>query len=179
MNTEFEVRILEIDVKKLEERLNSLKAIYKGEFNQERYVYDVKPKKEGKWIRLRKANDDVTLTIKDITNNKIDGTKELEIKVDDFEKTNLILEELGYINKSYQENKRKRYILDNTEIDIDSWPLIPTYVEIEGKSEEDVINMVEKLGYTKSDMVTLNLNEVYRKYGYELDEINDLRFKEE
>lgn len=179
MNTEYEVRILEIDVGDLEKRLIKLGAVYKGEFNQKRYVYDVKPKKEGKWIRLRKANDETTLTIKDITSDKIDGTKELEIKVDNFEKTNLLLEELGYISKSYQENKRERYILDGTEIDIDSWPLIPTYVEVEGKSEDEVKNIVKKLGYDTNDMVTLSVNDVYRKYGYELDDIKELKFKEE
>lgn len=179
MNTEYEVRILEIDVERLEKRLKELDAEYKGEFNQKRYVYDVKPKKEGKWIRLRKANDEITLTIKDITSDKIDGTKELEIKIDNFEKTNLLLEELGYTSKSYQENKRKRYILDGTEIDIDSWPLIPTYVEVEGKNEDEVINIVKKLGYDINDMVTLSVNDVYRKYGYELDDIKELKFKEE
>ncbi|MFW3146782.1 MAG: hypothetical protein ACMUIE_08230 [Thermoplasmatota archaeon] len=39
-------------------------------------------------------------------NKNIDGTKELEVEVDDFDKTNLILEKLGYIHKGYQENKR-------------------------------------------------------------------------
>lgn len=179
MNTEYEVRILEIDATKLEKRLKELDAEYKGEFNQKRYVYDVKPKREGKWIRLRQANDEITLTIKDITSDKIDGTNELEIKVDDFKKTNLLLENLGYTSKSYQENKRKRYILDGTEIDIDSWPLIPTYVEIEGKNEDEVINIVKKLGYNTNDMVTLSVNDVYRKYGYELDDIKELKFKEE
>lgn len=179
MNTEYEVRILEIDVESLENKLQGLGALYEDEINQKRYVYDIKPKREGKWIRLRKANENITLTIKDIVSNSIDGTKELEIKVDDFEKTNLLLEDLGYINKGYQENKRKRYYIDDVEIDIDSWPLIPTYVEIEGKSEETVIKTAEKLGYSKDDIVTLNVNEIYRKYGYELDEIKDLRFEEE
>ena len=39
-----------------------------------------------------------TLTIKDLNAKTIDGTKELEIEVDDFDKTNQILEELGYKN---------------------------------------------------------------------------------
>ena len=176
MHTEYEARILEINVEELKNKLQELGAKYVGEFNQQRYVYDVKPKQDGKWIRLRKANEEVTLTIKDIVNDGISGTKELEIKVDDFEATNLLLEELGYINKGYQENKRVRYILDDVEIDIDSWPLIPTYVEVEGKSEEEVIKVIEKLGYSEEEMVTINTKSIYKKYGYELDDIKELRF---
>ena len=179
MHIEYEGRILEIDSKKLEEKLKELDAVYKGEIDQKRYVYDVKPKQEGKWIRLRKANETITLTIKDIVSKTIDGTKELEIKVDSFENTNLLLEEIGYFNKGYQENKRKRYYLDEVEIDIDDWPLIPTYVEIEGKSEEAVMNVIEKLGFNKDDVVTLSVNDIYRKYGYELDDIKELKFKED
>lgn len=176
MHTEYEARILEINVEELENKLQELGAKYVGEFNQQRYVYDVKPKQDGKWIRLRKANEEVTLTIKDIVNDGISGTKELEIRVDNFEDTNLLLEELGYTNKGYQENKRVRYILDNVEIDIDSWPLIPTYVEIEGKNEEEVKDIIKKLGYSEEEMVTINTKSIYKKYGYELDDIKELRF---
>lgn len=66
--------------------------------------------------------------------NDLGGTQEHEVVVSDFEKMNDILEKLGYKHRNYQENKRIRYILDEVEIDIDTWPLIPTYAEIEGKN---------------------------------------------
>ncbi len=176
MHTEYEARILEIDVNEVEQKLRDLGAEFKGVLNQQRYVYDVKPKREGKWIRLRKVGEETTLTIKDIVNSSISGTKELEIQVDDFTRTNLLLEELGYVHKGYQENKRIRYEIDGVEVDIDSWPMIPTYMEIEGKDETSVINFIKKLGYTNDDIVTLSVNDIYRKYGYELDEIEELKF---
>ena len=91
-------------------------------------VYDIKPFKENKWIRLRTDGFKTTLTIKEYTSSKIDGVKELEIEVSDMEKTNLILEELGYKKRSVQENKRTRYILNDVEIDIDTWPYLKTFV---------------------------------------------------
>lgn len=178
MHTEYEARVLEVNLVELEQQLKKLGATYVGEFTQYRYVYDVKPKQEGKWIRLRKTNDKTTVTIKNIENKGISGTKELEIKVDNFEKMNLFLEELGYKNKSYQENKRISYILDEVEIDIDFWPLIPTYIEVEGPNESSVLQVIKKLGYAVDEIVTLNVNEIYRKYGYELEEIKELRFDE-
>ena len=179
MNIEYEARILEVNTEELEKKIKELGGKFVSDFDQKRYVYDVIPKQEAKWIRLRKANDETTLTIKDISSKTISGTKELEIKVDDFEKTNLLLEELGFTNKGYQENKRRRYILDGVEIDIDSWPKIPTYIEIEGKNEEEVKNTIHKLGYSDEEIVTLDVENIYRKYGFELEEIRILKFEEE
>lgn len=74
--------------------------------------------------KTQRLGKEVTLTIKEIKNDSIDGTKELEIKANDFDTTNLILNELEYKSRLYQENKRTRYMLNNIEIDIDKWPMI-------------------------------------------------------
>jgi adenylate cyclase, class 2 len=144
--TKIELRVLEIDVKKTIQKLENLWAIKVWEKNMKRYIYDFSPKKDNNWIRLRTDGIRTTLTIKKIEKETIDGTKELEIVVDNFEKTHLFLEKLGYCHKRYQENNRISYELDDVQIEIDFWPLIPPYMEIEGNSEEDVkiccINLV-------------------------------------
>ena len=53
MNIEYEVRVLEINKDELISKLENLGATFKGEYFQRRYVYDVVPKEESKWIRLR------------------------------------------------------------------------------------------------------------------------------
>lgn len=70
-------------------------------------------------------------------------------------------------------------MLNNIEIDIDDWPYIPTYVEIEGKSEDEVYSIVDALGYKKSEITTLDVESIYLKYGYNLEEIYDLKLEEE
>ena len=135
MDSEYEIRFLDIDEDLIIKKLQEANATFIGNWLQKRYVYDFNPVLENKWIRLRTNGIESTLTIKEIKDYQIDGTKELEIIVDDFDKTNQILEELGYHPRSIQENKRIRYILDDVEIDIDTWPGIPTYVEVEGKSK--------------------------------------------
>lgn len=179
MNTEYEVRVLEIDALKIEKQLEDLGAVLQWNHLQKRYVYDFIPKIEGKWIRLRTNGDKTTLTIKNIVSSEIDGTQELEIEVDDFFKTNLLLNELGFEAKGYQENRRCQYILDGVEIDIDSWPLIPTYLEIEGKSEEAVYKVLDKLNISKDSITTRDVEGVYLDYGYQLDKIYNLRLEEE
>lgn len=178
MKTEYEVRILNVDKNVMMEKLEKLGAIFQGNYLQQRYVYDFHPAVKGKWIRLRTNGKKTTLTIKNIMNKNIDGTKELEIEVNDFENTNLILNELGYNHRSFQENRRCQYILNGVEIDIDSWPLLPDYVEIEGKNEKEVYEMVEKLGYTKKESITTDVDEIYKEYGFILDDIKDLKLEE-
>ncbi len=178
MKTEYEIRVLEIDKQEWIKKLESLGAVKKGEYNFRRYTYDFNPLQENKWVRLRTNGNTTTLTIKEVQNSNIDGTKELETQVSDFDMTHQILKELGYTYRNYQENSRLQYILDNVEIDIDTWPMIPTYLEIEGESEEEVYSMLNKLGISKNDSkatcldVTIIYNEIY---GIDILNIKDLR----
>ena len=179
MHTEYEVRILEVDVDRIIKRLEELHATKEWDSLQRRYVYDFNPKEENKWIRLRTNGERTTLTIKNIVTSKIDGTQELEIEVDSFERTHLILKELGYEAKGYQENRRVQYSLNGVEVDIDYWPLIPTYLEIEGPTEEAVYNAVEALSYSIDDCTTRDVEGIYLDYGYDLKTIYDLKLEEE
>ena len=179
MRTEYEVRVLEINVKDIEKKLKDIGTEFCWDKLQRRYVYDFIPKVDGKWIRLRTNGDKTTLTIKNLVSSEIDGTQELEVSVGDFERTNLILKELGYEAKGYQENRRVQYILNGVEIDIDYWPLIPTYLEIEGSSEDDVYSVLSLLGLKKEDATTKDVESLYLDYGYNIEEIYNLKLEEE
>ena len=113
MNTEIEVRILNINKEDLISKLEKNNAEFIGDWFQVRYVYDFNPIRENEWIRLRTNGEKTTLTYKNIEKNSVDGTKELEVEVSDFDETNQLLNVLGYNPKGYQENKRIRYILNN------------------------------------------------------------------
>ena len=105
MEKERELTVLDIDLDDFIKRLEELGAEKQGEFLQRRYVFDVKPVNPKKWIRLRTNGKKTTLTIKEIKDkNAIEGTEELEIVVDDLDKTKEILNHLGYESRNYQEN---------------------------------------------------------------------------
>lgn len=177
MNIEIEERILEIDIDNVIKKLELLNAVKVGQWHQKRYVYDFTPKRENEWIRLRSNGEKTTLTYKNIENNSINGTKELEIEVSDFDKTNELLNVLGYKSKAYQENKRVRYILNDVEIDIDSWPLIPAYMELEGNSIEAIKKVEELLEVNTSKVTTLNCQDIYKQiYSIDIDKISELKF---
>ena len=71
MNTEYEVRVLEINHDEMVKKLESLNAEFKFEALQQRYIYDLKPKQDNKWIRLRTDGKKTTLTIKDLQAKKL------------------------------------------------------------------------------------------------------------
>jgi len=168
MHIEYEARILNVDKDSLEKKLVEKGAKKVADFDYRRKVYDFNPKTNSKWIRLRTDGTTTTLTVKEYIENSIDGTREMEVKVSDFEETDKILNELGYVAHSYQESKRTRYILNGVELDIDTWPYIPTYLEIEGKNEEEVIKTAELLGLDKNKFTSVDVQSVYRDF-YKID----------
>lgn len=178
MHIEYECTLLDVDKDEISKLLEYYGAQKKGEYFQRRYVYDFNPVDKSKWIRLRTNGAETTITIKNIVDrNSIGGTEELELAVSDFDIANSILNELGYIARNYQENKRIIYELDGISFGIDSWPLIPDYVEIEGKSEEDVINIIDKLNLDKSRITNLDVTSIYNDiYGIDILSIKELRF---
>jgi adenylate cyclase class 2 len=169
---EYEVRVLEINVEEMKNKLNSLGATLVEDVFQRRYLYDFNPVNPDKWIRLRTNGNTTTLTIKDVKSSKIDGTHEMEIEVNDFDTTNEILKELGYTPRGVQENRRIKYDLNGVEVDIDKWPRIPEYLEVEGKSEEEVYKTLELLGIEKDKAISLNTQSIYKEY-YNIDLTNE------
>ena len=132
-----------------------------------------------KWIRLRKTNKKTTLTVKHILaedGSNIQQLLETEMVVPSMEVARDFLKALGFSYKSYQEKKRISYVLNNHEIDIDTWPGIPTYMEIEGESEEDINGILNLLGYSMKDTISCTVDEVYKKMGIDMLSIRELKF---
>lgn len=53
--------------------------------------------------------------------------------------------------------------MNNVEIDVDSWPLIPSYLEIEGQSEKEVTDMLKLLNLREEKVTALNCSDIYKK----------------
>jgi adenylate cyclase class 2 len=107
------------------------------------------------------------------------GMKEVEIVVSDFNLADKLLIELGFIEKFYEENKRERYVLDNIEIDIDGWPMIPSYVELEGNSWESLEKLANKLNLNWSEHSRCSTMQVYEKYGINENDYSVITFEEQ
>lgn len=176
MPIEHEAKILDIDPETAERLIIDKGGQKLGEKFMRRYVYDIVPGDQSKWIRLRDTGNETTLTVKEIVSDAIDGTHEIEVGVDDFDDTNALLGMLGFAPKSYQETKRISFILDGAQVEIDTWPRIPPYLEIESGSKDEVIRVAGLLGYTENDLTGENTIKVYARYGIDLATISELRF---
>ena len=110
-----------------------------------------------KWIRLRESCGKTTITIKHILKSEtkpekedIEDTKEFEMEVPSIEAGKEFLEASGYSHRNYQEKRRISFKYKGVKVEIDSWPLIPTYIEIEHDSPELRQEIINLLGFRKS-----------------------------
>ncbi|WP_069166718.1 class IV adenylate cyclase [Nocardia altamirensis] len=176
MAIEHEAKILGINPGTIEQQILDKGGRKLGEQFMRRYVYDITPGDESKWIRLRDNGNGVTLAVKEITSDAIDGTHEVEVSVGDFADTNALLEMLGFAAKSYQETKRVSFTLDGAQLELDTWPQIPPYLEIEADTKAEVVRVAELLGYAESDLTGENTIKIYASHGIDLNTIRELRF---
>jgi len=168
-NREIEVKFLEVDKPQLIKQLLDLGAVDKGE---EKITEQIYKDKEGKWTdqekfaRFRQTKGKTVFTYKHVLERTATGTVEIEFNIDQPEKLKAFLEELDLALARENEKIRHKFMLGDVTIDIDTWPKVPTYVEIEGPSEQSIMDAAAKLGfdYAKAEFGTAQ-QVIEEKYG--------------
>lgn len=185
MKTEYETKVLDVDIEYVEKELIELWAKIYDEVLMKRWVYDMTQKKWNKdlnlnaeWYRLRDNGKDITITYKKRSGNQIWDTQEIELEVSDFDIANELLSKLDRDNSFYQENRRKQFDLDWIEFTIDSWPMIPPYIEIESSSKEKVEEGLKLLWLENEPHWDFSVLKVYEKYGIDLHEFKKVVFEQ-
>ncbi|MCL4392316.1 class IV adenylate cyclase [Patescibacteria group bacterium] len=183
---EKEVKFLNVNKEELENKIAGLGATKEGDYFYKREVFDYpdfRLDKNGAWLRLRDEGNRITLSYKQRLGIKSeDGSisdesmKEVEIVVNDFEKTAVLLKELGFIEKHYAENKRTRWIKDGVEFDIDTWPALEPYLEIESSTWEKVDEAIAWLGLDPKDKKIFSTNQIYKMKGMDIIDYIRLTF---
>lgn len=177
MKIEYEATFPNINKDEIRERLKKAGAVLaRPEFLQKRCTFNLPEGHEinGGWLRVRDEGEKITMTLKIVDGEKIENQKEIILQVDDFSEAEEFLISLGCRKKSYQETKREMWTLDGVEIDIDEWPYLEPYVEIEGKNEEEVKKVSEKLGFEYSQALFCCVTTLYQiKYGTSEEIINN------
>jgi adenylate cyclase class 2 len=168
INREIEVRFLEIDANALKNRLRELGAEDFGEDMFEEIIAYKNAEWLGykrKFVRLRKTKNEISLTYKHQEKDTIDGTEEIEFRVDDFENAELFLKRIGFdFFMRKQQKKRHTFKLNGVTADIDTWPKVPTYVELEGESEQALKDAAQKLNLDWAKAIFENPRMIIEKY---------------
>lgn len=180
------MKFLEVDVPKLEEKLIGIGAKKVGEYDFHRAIFDYsdwRMDKEHAHLRIRTDGKESTMTYKQRIGVKSsdgsihdDGMKEIEIKISDYNKAYELLKVLGFVVKREEENKRIKYAKDDVIFDIDSWPQIPTYMEIESTSLEKVKSAALELGLKPQDGFICTASVIYKRYGINKNEYSYISF---
>jgi len=184
---EFEIKFLEVDVPELKKKLLEIGAKKVGEYDYRRMLLDYPDNKMGDmhaWIRLRTDGKESTLTYKQRLGVKSndgsiqdEGMKEIEVVIDSYEKTFELLKAIGLVVKRKEGNRRIRYKKDDTVFDIDFWPFIPPYIEVESSSLKKVKDAAIELGFDPKVGIIGTAGAVYKKYGYDKDNHSSITFE--
>ncbi|CAM3946138.1 class IV adenylate cyclase [Nocardia ninae] len=164
MKHEYEAKFLAVDVEGLRAKLTGLGAIQS--FSRTlltRKIFENDSLTRGAWVRLRDEGSRSTLTLKQVTDaTTIDGTTEIETAVGDLHAMAEILVNLGLRQVRYQENYREEWQLGDMVFDLDTWPGLPTFLEIEGPSESAVRLAATRLGLDYTEARFGSVDEVYK-----------------
>ena len=155
MKSEIEAKFLDVNFDDIRRKLTDLGGVCEQPMRLMRRVTidnDVMKSKEA-FLRVRDEGHRTTMTYKQFDELSVDGTKELEVQVSDFESTVEILAQAGLHSRSFQESKRETWRLGNVEVVLDEWPWLKPYIEIEAEAEKDVRETAEKLGFDWEDAV--------------------------
>lgn len=178
---EIEVKILDFDEKSLRENLRNSGAKYLGKTEQKRVVFDVLPAttKKDEIFRVRTYGKKATLTWKHRDNEKggLDNTEELEVVVSDFDKTVEILSRLwNGVPPYHQETKSEEWDYKGVNIAIKTWPLVPSFLELEAKSEKQIRAAIKELNITGNEIGNVGLWAVFDRYGHHGKDAGNLSF---
>lgn len=177
MEVEYEAKFININKDKARRRLKKAGAkLIRPEFLQKRITFNLPEKYAAtdRWVRVRDEGDKITMSLKIVDGDKIQNQKEVNLDIDSFKKAEDFLSLLGCEKKSYQETKREIWQLGEVEITIDEWPFLEPFVEIEGKSEEEVKAAAKKLGFDYAQALFCSVTPLYnQKYKIPEETLNN------
>ena len=168
-NLEYEIRIKNLSLKKIDKIKNNIIDLGGKLINKRRImplsVYYHPLDKKDSYIRIRDEGKQITMTIKYNINSLY--PVEREVTINSFKEGHAILKFLGCKIKYNLEKIRETYILKGAkEIVFDSYPGLPTYMEIDCHTKEDLIRITKLLGFKMSDHDKRNAGNMYKEiYG--------------
>lgn len=173
MKNEIEAQFLDIDKDVVRSKLKEIGAeLEKPEVLMKRVIFYTG---EHSFARVRdEGGGKIVLTYKDVSDDhSILGTKEVNVEVSDYDDAILFLRGCGLQIKAHQETKREIWKLGEVEICIDTWPWIPTFIEVEGPTEDSVWDTAKKLGFSKAQAKFGSVDTTYQHYyGIDTDTVN-------
>ena len=159
---EIEATFININKDQLRAQLKELGAkLLQPETLMRRTIFNID---DHSFVRVRDEGNRITMSYKRLDALSLSGMKEICLDVNNYDDAINFVKICGLQPKAVQETLREEWELDGVELDIDTWPWLPTFVEIEGPIETAVKTVAEKLGLEMSDALYGSVDEVYKNY---------------
>lgn len=178
--TEIEVKVLEIDTAKIVAQIEAWGGVCTGNWLMRTSLYDFPDRRllnNGGHIRIRNEGDTWHCTYKrKISDTEAKVMEELDLGISDPDTADKILRALGLERILYFEKKRLHYQKDHIVFDIDELPRIPTYLEIEAPSWEEILQVLQVFNIPREKALPIGPKSLLHLYGIDIDKIGALRF---
>ena len=156
IQSEIEATFLDIDKPTLRQKIQSLGGkLLQPETLMRRTIFD---SGTHSFVRVRDEGNCITMTYKYFADISLSGAKEINLIVNNYNNAVNLVKACGLQIKAHQE----------------TWPGLPTYVEIEGPSEASVKTAAAKLGFDFKDAHFGAVDQIYHfYYGVSQDKVNN------
>jgi adenylate cyclase, class 2 len=165
---EVEVKFLDVDATAVARKLISLgaKKTFEGDIIPSYFDFpDRQLKARGQLLRLRKRGSMVELTFKQkMKHPRAKIAEETELLVDDFEQMRKILLKIGLLEWKKYSKKRTSYCLGNAHYELDKYPGMPTFLEVEANNIKALKKAVQAIGFSIKDAKPWSGREVFEHY---------------
>lgn len=159
---EIEATFININKDQLRAELRRLGAkLLQPETLMRRTIFNID---DHSFVRVRDEGNRITMSYKRLDALSLSGMKEICLDVNNYDDAINFVKICGLKPKAVQETLREEWELDGVELDVDTWPWLPAFVEIEGPSEAAVKSVAEKLGLKMAEALYGSVDEVYKIY---------------
>ncbi|MEX1013731.1 MAG: CYTH domain-containing protein [Candidatus Paceibacterota bacterium] len=179
MAHEIETKVLDIDSEKIQNKLLSLGAKKIKDTKLVVNWYRPVGTKEGEdlwFLRIRSNSEgvnEVTWKAKSDIMGKVRKQKEINFNIQQPEKLSNLFEEIGLEKYAHQEKNRISFEYEDWIFEIDSYPNMPAFLEIEGNSESHIKEAMELLkienNRTWTDGERTLIQDVYNLDWYDME----------
>lgn len=168
---EHEIKVLNVDVKKLKTKLEEIGSVKVYEDYREIIALDTEDRvfltQKDKLIRVTDEGS-IKVTMH-INQSKPEMKKGIKFKASRMKEVLDFFEEMGLKPISKVKAYRTSYELGKIDFDIDEFPAITPFLEIDIENIEDegytVEQLLEKLDLTNNEIVVMGTEDIHQRYG--------------
>jgi adenylate cyclase class 2 len=162
---EIESRILDVNAEEIIAKLEMLGATKIHDANQRSHIF----KKEGLkgYFRIREEQNQIVVTLKTKMENSAHAKirDEQERTTDSVEQAWKDVEALGFTFSHTYDKYRIEYAIGDTHFCLDTHENLPTFLEIESPTEEEIFTWAANLGFSKDKLDNRGTKKLYKHYG--------------